>query len=52
MGHSRKDPPHRGNSDVRRGREDKIVSDNSKCIRVSERGRSVNFQFLRGDHEN
>ena len=32
-------------SAVRRGRGDKIVSDNSKCIRTSEGGRGVNFQF-------
>jgi hypothetical protein len=33
-------------SAVRRGRGDNIVSDNSKCIRTSEGGRGVNFQFL------
>jgi hypothetical protein len=32
-------------SAVRRGRGEKIVSDNSKCIRASEGGRGVNFQF-------
>jgi hypothetical protein len=35
-------------SAAQRGRGDKIVSDNSKCIRTSEGGRGVNFQFLRG----
>ena len=30
---------------VRRGRGEKIVSDNSKCIRTSEGGRGVNFLF-------
>ena len=32
-------------SAVRRGRREKIVSDNSKCIRTSEGGRGVNFLF-------
>ena len=32
-------------SAVRRGRGEKIVSDNSKCIRTSEGGRGVNFLF-------
>ena len=38
-------PPTEEISAVRRGRGDKIVSDNSKCIRTSEGGRGVNFQF-------
>jgi hypothetical protein len=38
-------PPMEEISAVRRGRGDKIVSDNSKCIRASEGGRGVNFQF-------
>ncbi len=40
MGRSRKDPysPHGGNFCRQEGREDKIVSDNSKCIRTSEGG--------------
>jgi hypothetical protein len=38
-------PPWRKFSAVRRGRGEKIVSDNSKCIRTSERGRGVNFLF-------
>jgi hypothetical protein len=42
LGRSRKDPQIFA---VRRGRGDKIVSDNSKCIRTSEGGRGVNFQF-------
>ena len=47
MGRSRKDPysPTEGISAVWRGREEKIVSDNSKCIRSSEGGRGVNFLF-------
>jgi hypothetical protein len=47
MGHSRKDPhsPHRGNFCRPEGRGEKIVSDNSKCIRTSKGGRGVNFQF-------
>jgi hypothetical protein len=32
-------------SAVRRGRGEKIVSDNSKYIRTSEGGRGVNFLF-------
>ena len=46
MGRSRKDPhsPHRRNF-CRSGRGDKIVSDNSKCVRTSEGDRGVNFQF-------
>jgi hypothetical protein len=39
-------PPTEEISAVRRG--DKIVSDNSKCIRTSEGGRGVNSNFLRG----
>ena len=41
MGRSRKDPhsPHRGNFCRPEGEGDKIVSDNSKCIRTSEGGR-------------
>jgi hypothetical protein len=40
MGCSRKDPysPHRGNFCRPEGRGDKIVSDNSKCIRTSKGG--------------
>jgi hypothetical protein len=38
-------PPTEEISAVRRGRGEKIVSDNSKCIRTSEGGRGVNFQF-------
>jgi hypothetical protein len=38
-------PPTEEISAVQRGRGDKIVSDNSKCIRTSEGGRGVNFQF-------
>jgi hypothetical protein len=38
-------PPTEEISAVRRGRGDKIVSDNSKCIRTSEGGRGVNLQF-------
>ena len=38
-------PPTEEISTVRRGRGEKIVSDNSKCIRTSERGRGVNFLF-------
>ena len=47
MGRSRKYPhsPMEEISAVRSGRGDKIVSDNSKCIRTSEGGRGVNFQF-------
>ncbi len=47
MGRSRKDPysPTEEISAVQRGRGEKIVSDNSKCIRTSEVGRGVNFLF-------
>jgi hypothetical protein len=47
MGRSKKDPysPAEEISAVRRGRGEKIVSDNSKCIRTSEGGRGVNFLF-------
>ncbi len=50
MGCSRKDPYSLTEeiSAVRRGRGEKIVSDNSKCIRTSEGGRGgggVNFLF-------
>jgi hypothetical protein len=38
-------PPTEEISAVRRGRGEKIVCDNSKCIRTSEGGREVNFQF-------
>jgi hypothetical protein len=38
-------PPTEEISAVRRGRGEKIVSDNSKCIRTSEGGRGVNFLF-------
>ena len=38
-------PPTEEISAIRRGRGEKIVSDNSKCIRTSEGGRGVNFQF-------
>jgi hypothetical protein len=38
-------PPTEEISAVQRGRGDKIVSDNSKCIRTSEGGRGINFQF-------
>jgi hypothetical protein len=38
-------PPTEEISAVRRGRGDKIVSDKGKCIRTSEGGRGVNFQF-------
>ena len=51
MGCSRKDPlpPTEEISAVRRGRGDKIVSDNSKCIRTSkrDRGGGVTSNFLR-----
>jgi hypothetical protein len=45
-GHYRKDPscPREEISAVWRGRGEKFVSDNSKCIRTSEGGR-VNVQF-------
>jgi hypothetical protein len=47
LGHSRKHPysPTEEISAVRRGRGEKIVSDNSRCIRTSEGGRGVNFLF-------
>ena len=49
LGRSRKDPypppPHEEISAVWRGRGEKIVSDNSKCIRTSEGGRGVKFLF-------
>ena len=47
MGRSRKDPysPAEEISAVWRGRGEKIVFDNSKCIRTSEGGRGVNFLF-------
>jgi hypothetical protein len=47
MGLSRKDPysPHRGNFCRPKGRGEKIVSDNSKCIRTSKGGSGVNFLF-------
>ncbi len=38
-------PPTKEISAVRRGRGEKIVSDNSKCTRTSEGGRGVNFLF-------
>jgi hypothetical protein len=38
-------PPTWEISAVRRGRGEKIVSDNNKCIRTSKGGRGVNFQF-------
>jgi hypothetical protein len=38
-------PPTEEISAVGRGRGEKIVSDNSKCIRTSEGGRRVNFLF-------
>jgi hypothetical protein len=47
MGRSRKDThsPHKENFYRLEGEGRKIVSDNSKCIRISEGGRGVNFQF-------
>ena len=51
MGRSRKDPysPTEEISAVRRGRGEKIVSDNSKCIRASEGGLGgLTSYFLRG----
>ena len=53
MGCSRKDPYSLTEeiSAVRRGRGEKIVSDNSKCIRKSEGGRGggvLTSYFLRG----
>jgi hypothetical protein len=41
-------PPTVEISAVRRGRGDKIVSDNSKCIRASEGGRGLTSNFLCG----
>jgi hypothetical protein len=41
-------PPTEEISAIRRGRGEKIVSDNSKCIRTSEGGRGVTSYFLRG----
>ena len=41
-------PPTEEISAVRRGRGEKIVSDNSKCIRTSEGGRGLTSYFLRG----
>jgi hypothetical protein len=41
-------PPTEEISAIRRGREEKIVSDNSKCIRTSEGGRGLTSYFLRG----
>jgi hypothetical protein len=38
-------PPTEEISAVQRGRGEKIVSDNSKCIRTAEGGRGVNFLF-------
>ena len=38
-------PPTEEISAIQRGRGEKIVSDNSKCIRTSEGGRGVNFLF-------
>ena len=38
-------PPTEEISAVRRGRGEKIASDNSKCIRTSKGGRGVNFLF-------
>jgi hypothetical protein len=35
-------------SAIRRGRGDKIVCDNSKCIRTSEGGRGLTSNFLHG----
>ena len=50
MGRSRKDPysPTEGISAVWRGRGEKIVSDNSKCIRSSEGVGGLTSYFLRG----
>jgi hypothetical protein len=46
MGRSRKDhpPPTEEISAVRRGRGEKIVSDNSKCIRTSEGSRGLRLE--------
>ena len=38
-------PPTEEISAFRRGRGEKIISDNSKCIRTSKGGRGVNFLF-------
>ena len=38
-------PPTEEISAIRRGGGEKIVFDNSKCIRTSEGGRGVNFLF-------
>ena len=38
-------PPTEEVSAVQRGKGEKIVSGNSKCIRTSEGGRGVNFIF-------
>jgi hypothetical protein len=48
--HSSKDPysPHTGNFCRPEGRGEKIVSDNSKCIRTSKGGRGLTSYFLRG----
>jgi hypothetical protein len=58
LGRSRKDPhsPHGGNfcspegvgGGGGGGGGDKIVSDNSKCIRTSEGGRGLTSNFLHG----
>ena len=50
MGHSRKDPhsPHGGNFCIHRVRGEQFVSDNSKCIRTSERGGGSTSNFFRG----
>ena len=40
-------PPTEGIYAVRRGRGEKIVSDNSKCSRTSEGGRGLTSNFLR-----
>ena len=41
-------PPTEEISAVQRGRGEKIVSDNSKCIRTSEEGRGLTSYFLCG----
>jgi hypothetical protein len=41
-------PPTEEISAVRRGRGEKIVSDNSKCIRISEGGIGLTSYFLCG----
>ncbi len=51
LGRSRKDPytpPTEEISADRRGTGEKIVSDNSKCIRTSEGGRGLTSYFLCG----